>query len=145
MGVMSRKFFCPVCFMFAAPSFKAIVRHVHSFDCNFQVISGCPLKYYNFHSYKKHLYRKPRDIMNNSSILDQNFVNTTFESPDFDDSSPHTRTLCTTNTLTLKHNAPLFLIRMKQEGKVSKKIMDRLVSDVIYTPISVQYMQSMLC
>ena len=71
--------------------------------------------------------------MNNSSILDQNSVDTTFESPaymDFDDSSPHTRTLCTTNTLTLKHNAALFLIRMKQEGKVSQKIMDRLVSDV---------------
>ena len=33
------------------------------------------------------------------------------------------KTLCTTNTLTLKHNAALF-------GKVSQKIMDCLVSDI---------------
>lgn len=60
---------CPLCHFFASASLKGVVRHVgsvHAHDAFFQItcgISGCPRTYKNFHSYKKHMFQKHREVM----------------------------------------------------------------------------------
>ena len=69
MAAQQSSFLCPLCYSFAAVTMKGVTRHigaVHSHEANFQVtcgVEGCPRTYSNFHSYKKHLYTKHRDIL----------------------------------------------------------------------------------
>ena len=67
---------CPLCSWFTAKSFKVIVRHVgavHAHDPAFYIscaASGCPRTYRNYHSYKKHLYKKHRFMLDEPSQID---------------------------------------------------------------------------
>jgi len=60
---------CPLCSSFAAKDFKGVLRHMgvtHSHEAGFYVrccVEDCPRTYSNFHSYKKHLYTKHRDVL----------------------------------------------------------------------------------
>ena len=60
---------CPLCHFFASKNLKGVVRHigaVHSHEASFHItcgIVGCPRTYGNFHSYKKHMFQKHREIM----------------------------------------------------------------------------------
>lgn len=60
---------CPLCLFFASRSLKGVVRHigvVHSHDASFHIVcglNGCPRSYRNFHSYKKHMFQRHRDVM----------------------------------------------------------------------------------
>ena len=60
---------CPLCHFFAARALKGVLRHigaVHAHEANFQVIcgvQGCPRSYSNYHSYKKYMYQKHRDVL----------------------------------------------------------------------------------
>ena len=60
---------CPLCHFFAARALKGVLRHigaVHAHEANFQVIcgvQGCPRSYSNYHSYKKHMYQKHREVL----------------------------------------------------------------------------------
>lgn len=66
---MSSKTNCPLCDSFAAPNLKGVVRHIgliHSHEAGFRVtcgIGGCTRTYRKFHSYKKHIYVKHRDVL----------------------------------------------------------------------------------
>ena len=91
---------CSMCSHFAAPTLKAVIRHigaVHSHDAFFHVycgIEGCPRTYKSFHSYKKHMYLKHRDILDISQPAIPPPINpvtaTAMENPDM---SPHWRCL----------------------------------------------------
>ena len=64
--VMSMVSKCPLCSWFAA---KTLMRHmgtVHAPDPTFFIRCGvgdCPRTYRNYHSYKKHLYKKHREML----------------------------------------------------------------------------------
>lgn len=59
---------CWICHNFAAPTLKAVIRHigaVHGYDPNFFIcygINGCPPTYNNFHSFRQHFRRKHIDL-----------------------------------------------------------------------------------
>lgn len=59
---------CWICYNFAAPTLKAVIRHigaVHGYDPNFFLccgINGCPRTYNNFHSFRQHFRRKHIDL-----------------------------------------------------------------------------------
>lgn len=61
---------CPLCSRFAGCSLKVIIGHlgiVHAHEAGFHVQcakEGCPRSYKNFYSYKKHMYHKHRDLLN---------------------------------------------------------------------------------
>ena len=60
---------CPLCYTFASKNLKGVVRHigsVHAVEANFQVVcgvEGCPRTYKHYHSYRRHLYKKHREIL----------------------------------------------------------------------------------
>ena len=64
---------CPLCSSFVAKDLKGVLRHmgtVHAHEAGFYVrcyVQECPATYSNFHSYKKHLYKKHRDVLGVSS------------------------------------------------------------------------------
>ena len=59
----------PLCYSFAARILNGVLRHiraVHAHEANFHVtcgIQGCPRSYSNYYSYKKHMYQKPREVL----------------------------------------------------------------------------------
>ena len=60
---------CPLCSFFAAPGPKGVLRHIgsiHAHEHSFHItcgVQGCPRSYSNYHSYKKHMYKKHRDVL----------------------------------------------------------------------------------
>lgn len=66
---------CPLCNSFAAKSFKGVLRHmgtVHAHDPAFFVrcaAGNCHRTYRNYHSYRIHLYKKHRDVLDESLSL----------------------------------------------------------------------------
>ena len=60
---------CPLCSTFAAKDLKGVLRHmgtIHAHEAGFYVrcqVKDCPYTYTNYHSYKKHLYKKHRDVL----------------------------------------------------------------------------------
>ena len=66
MSHQGERWRCPLCDLFAATTLKGVIRHlgaVHSHESITCGLEGCPRSYANFHSYKKHMYKNHRDIL----------------------------------------------------------------------------------
>ena len=141
---------CWICYRFAAPSLKGIVKHmgnVHSFDPNFRVCCGidsCSRTYTNFHSFKKHLYRKHRfeldcsEVNVSSSSAQKNNVHlynnedvctTNGDAEDGTNSSSSAPSTFITMNDSLKRSTALFTLKAKEVHKVSQKALDGLMED----------------
>lgn len=128
---------CPLCYSFAAVTMKGVTRHigaVHSHEANFHVtcgIEGCPRTYSNFHSYKKHLYKKHRDILEvddstvGSACLDSVGYNTQIESD-----SVITQAEPQQHPQHRKRESALFLLKAANVCKVSNSSLDIQIGDV---------------
>lgn len=129
---------CPLCHCFAAPGPKGILRHmgtIHALDSNFHVIcglQGCPRSYNNYHSYKKHMYKKHRDVLELDQSLSSQLVDSNppleydnFDCFDDDMSNPPP----VTSVKDEKKTSALFLLKTTAVSKVSKSALDDLVSD----------------
>ena len=66
---------CSLCEWFAAVSLKVVMHHigsVHMHEAGFHIccgIDGCPRTYKNFASYRQHLYRVHRDVLDISTSI----------------------------------------------------------------------------
>ena len=113
-------------------TYKKVVRHlgtVHAHESAFYVeccVPGCPRTYTNFHSYKSHLYKKHRDVIDLPSTSETNdtFLPSTTE---IETPIPQSNT-CTSepdlpvvSTSTLRQReAALFIFKAKHLHKVSQ-------------------------
>ena len=129
---------CPMCSYFAAPTLKGVVRHigaVHSFDAAFHVhcgIGSCPKTYTNWHSYKKHMYSRHRDILDvSSSYVALPPVNSMTESA-VENADEHALEIPTepTSQVDKKFSTALFIMKAKEVNKISQSSLNALLQDV---------------
>jgi len=115
---------------------------VHSHDPAFHVvcgIGGCVRSYNNYYSFKKHVYRKHRDYLDNSitSVITENVSehddddddvsesqNDGFDFAEFLDCHDYEQ-----SGLQHKKEMALFLLKAKEVRKVSQSALDGLLSD----------------
>ena len=129
---------CPLCYSFAAPTLKAVVRHVgavHSHDAVFRVccgLQGCPRTFRTFHAYKKHMYSKHRDLLELEVCpqhdQDQDGVQSPASVQSLEDNGyldPDSSKKVNERTV-----SALFLMKTREVSKVSQVCLNGLVEDV---------------
>ena len=145
MSTSSSRTICWICYEVAAPNLKGILRHmaaVHAHDPNFSVccgIEGCTRTYFNFYSFKKHLYRKHRcslemmhPFVSNSPLDmtggDAEEVVSVGERSDLpvDGDQPDKQL----PSFEYMKQTSLFLLKVKEIWKVSQVALDGLIADV---------------
>ena len=126
---------CWICRKYAAPTLKAVIRHigaVHAHDPNFHIccgINGCSRVYTVFHSFRRHFYRKHRHVetletLGNLSITDEaHFDN------DYTEES-NVALMSDPSPMDMKRQAALFLLKAKEIHKVSQTALDGLIPDL---------------
>ena len=154
---MSNVWNCSLCDWFAATTLKAVVRHigaVHAHEAGFRVccgIGGCPRTYTNFASYRRHLYRNHRDVLDITAAPSASAGDSSGEAS-FDDfsredesraNSPDYFSCCF--PLTLKH-VWLFLLKSKEIYKVAESHLGSLVEDVSHMiELTVNHLEQRVC
>ena len=140
---MSATVRCPLCSWFAAKSFKVIVRHigaVHAHDPAFYVscaASGCPRTYRNYHSYKKHLYKKHRFMLDEPSQIDSDratpmtsAIEVSHAMASEDEDVALSAVLGSSSSdKNMKKEAALFVLKSKHIHKVSQSSVNGLLCD----------------
>lgn len=127
---------CWICHSFAAPSLKAIIRHigsVHSNDPNFNVccgIQGCSRRYKNYHSFRRHFYRKHH----NSTVTRNNTTYSNDLSTEDEDENASSGIHDDLHEAILNPNInkqrALFVLKTKEVHKVSQTALNGLLGDV---------------
>lgn len=135
-------FACTLCTHFVGKSFAAVLRHIgttHRYDPGLSIkcgIKSCPGVYTNFESFRSHVYRKHRDelfLLNveSSSIVDDSqqddVINADDPMADNVDSRP---AIQTGGGSALKLNAAKFLLKIKEECKLTQASLDVIASGV---------------
>ncbi len=147
----SNVWFCPLCEWFAGASMKAVVRHIganHAHEAGFHVccgIDGCPRTYKKFDSYRHHLYKIHRDVLDVSSVCyndpeeqggsnpeEQGGSNQEDSMEDYCDSDPNVQSdFHNSFPLTLKR-VGLFLLKAKEIYKVAETHLGSLMEDISF-------------
>ena len=127
---------CPLCSSFAAKSFKGVLRHlgtVHAHDPTFTVrcsVGDCPRVYKNYHSYKKHVYKKHREVLMDDATLVS--CNDSVSLPTEDGPSEGIcdgeDDVCAT-PYSRERVAALFVLKLKHIHKVSQRSLTGVLSD----------------
>lgn len=134
-------FKCPLCSRFAGCSLKVIIRHlgiVHASEAGFHIKCAkedCPRTYNNFYSYKKHMYHKHRDLLNDSlpaeslpatSSSSQTLMDTAFDEieggADYNEDSDDTNIYITSSSSSLQERqkyAALFALKTRHVAQSS--------------------------
>ena len=107
---------------------------VHAHDPNFHTICGieeCPRTYTNFYSFKKHLYRKHREVLNLVPSLQEQNVTINVDEDNEDDSL-----ICEENGYDTQENdemkhLALFILKVKTVHKLSQSALDGILDDVV--------------
>ena len=126
---------------FASPLLERVLRHtaaVDSWEPNFFTvcgIHGCTRTYSNFFSFKKHAYRKHREVLettvripslNSNKIVDQDVMNA---EEIFQQNDSNTG-ICISTTLDGKKNSALFILKSKVMYKISQVHLEHHIGDV---------------
>ena len=133
----SSRSLCWICYKFASPNLKGVVRHmatVHAHDPNFFIrcgIQGCPRNYSNFFSFKKHLYRKHRDYLELCSPTNDDAPDLgNMNEDEMDGFLSMNVNHHEADTNSHKKQMALFLLKTKEIRKVSQIALDGIVDDV---------------
>lgn len=139
---MSSNWLCPLCQSFAVRGLKGVLRHVgavHAHEANFHIVcgvGGCPCTYRNFHSYKKHLYKKHREVLKvaesrSSAFVSENSVDLEEHNLCFDFHEEEDDTVSEAQLQSReKKVSALFLLKTSTLSKVSNTALDNLICDV---------------
>lgn len=134
-------FTCTICTRFVGKSFAAVLRHIgtaHRYDPGLSIkcgIMSCPGVYTNFESFRSHVYRKHREEL---------FLSNGESSCNTEDASQDDGVLMSENSRdvfnaqptihsggdSLKLNAAKFLLKTKEECKLTQASLDAIVSGV---------------
>ena len=124
------------------PTLKHVIRHIgafHAQDADFNIccgISGCPRTYQKFHSYRQHIYRCHREILDGIDDDQSQGSPVTIEEPLIEDldctisESEVPDSYENSHTILSKKEAGLFLIKTKEIYKVPQSTLDSLVGDI---------------
>lgn len=155
---MSLLYNCSLCDHFSATSIGGVLRHigaVHAYEPHFHLvcgIKGCPRTYKNYHSFRKHLRRRHAECLDHSvesgpdcgmslevtdgcnvdsaeQVLADNGDST--EEVGFGCSAPCIQSaMDVEESLGLRRNTAMFLIKTKEVNGVSQAALNELVEDV---------------
>ena len=131
---------CPLCEWFGAVSMKAVMRHigaVHAHNAGFHIccgINGCPRTYNKFASYRQHLYRIHREVLDIATDVDEaTILEDDIGDLDSNETSMENAPcgLDTSNSFPLSlKQVGLFLLKAKEIYKVAESHLGSLVDDV---------------
>lgn len=130
-GAIGDKYVCSMCHKFANPRFEPVLRHissVHSWEPNLHLtcgIDGCPRTYSSYQCLRKHLQKQHSEFVHQENP---------FSSSALEDSEPFD---CTQSPepdhgdqVILKHAGALFLLKAKEQYKITQIALDGLVCDI---------------
>ena len=131
---------CTICDKFAGRSFAVVLRHIgsnHRYDPGLRIrcgIKSCPETYTNFESFRSHVYCKNRDELHLDPRETSHPENT---SEEFLTNSDHPLgdEICEQSSIVdqvgrLQSSAAKFLLKAKEEYKLSQASVDRIVSSM---------------
>ena len=146
---------CGVCGAFASPTFAVVLRHIgytHAGDEQLALICpvpGCPRQnpYSKFESFRSHMYRKHRDVLERRSCLDRDrsdgssgpqgpTEHTSAEEDigDVDELGSEEGYFCPVrrqpSDVNLQHAAAHFLLKTREERKITQSAVDGIVQDL---------------
>ena len=129
---------CCICKTFKRTSFRPVFRHMrqHRFDPNLTIcctLSTCTEVYTNLDSFRKHVYRKHRDIL---CPEDNSEEDITFDDDVVDDNElgcdevlENSDRSCTPSLFSRRTSA-LFLLKTREERKVTQTALNGIVQDM---------------
>ena len=150
---MTSTYVCQVCFRFAAPNFKATLRHigaVHSHDSNFNVLCGieeCPRTFLNYHSFRRHIRDKhafmldsaihrddllPEPVTDHEIETDTSLPEAVSTTVDTQPSvaGPQDTTSTTGDPDTVKKSEAIHVLKLKELYKLAQSTVDNIIGDV---------------
>ena len=137
-------FVCNICNLFAGQTYSAVIRHMgnHHFDPGLSIVCGndsCVEVYKNYESFRSHVYRKHREVLGSCestqpkgsilSISSQIGATETRESQDIAMEAEE-ETMRTDEDYDPKRSAALFLLKTREERKVTQTALNRIVLDI---------------
>lgn len=128
---MAQKYTCSVCYAFSAPNYRSVIRHigsVHSWEPRFKIIcgvDGCPRSYTSYRSFRKHIIDKHQEILADEEASTVPAA----EDDDFFDGSIPSQSPVLPGQLE-PNNKALFLLKLKEERRISQANVDRLIDDI---------------
>ena len=122
-------------------NYEAVLRHigvVHSWEPDFKIscgINGCPKVYASYRSYRKHIIKKHQELLvdeftveqngtNNITVV-ENDINNTMVVEECSDSN-----IDESGSPDPLHNKAAFLLKLKEERRVSQKAINGIVDDM---------------
>lgn len=130
---------CTICNLFAGHSFSATLRHMgtHRFDAALFIrcgINSCTEQYKNFESFRSHVYRKHREVLVSESTPIETLVSSSLDQVDSEtdgdggeeDVEIEQRTQFNDDP---KRSAALFLLKTREERKVTQTALNGIVQD----------------
>ena len=138
---------CWICHRYSAANLLAVLRHmgaVHSHDPTFHTfcgIEGCPRAYKNYHSFRKHVYRKHREFLreDTDNLLDsqqdeQDEQEEEVNAEPISSDDEHEHSTCSNlEELTFaeeKRQIALFVLKCKVAYKISQSALNGLIDDI---------------
>ena len=142
--VENKMYVCTICDQFRGRSFAAVLRHIgasHRYDPGLSIrcgIRSCPETCTKFESFRSHVYRKHRDVLhldsrdNGPSEGGVQEFSAFPEDPVDNDicSQPNTAEFQPSGVPILQSSAAKFLIKMKEECKLTQVLIDKIVTSV---------------
>ena len=132
MNSTGSRYTCPKCHRFSAPSFPSVMRHigsVHSWKPNFSItcgIDGCPRTYTSYRYFRRHVCKQHSRYTEDSG--DSNSPNN--DSQDSLDETLGSSLPSARNCgPAYKRSAALFVLKSKEERRISQLALDGLLED----------------
>ena len=146
MESSNTRYVCTVCKSFSRWSYKPVLFHMrsHRLDPNLSLkcgINSCTEKYTVYESFRSHVYRKHRDVLypnttdsddNLEEIEDNGDDNNALEvtSDDEDENIESGSSQTTTSTSSAKRAASLFILKIREENRVTQTALNNIVHGV---------------
>ena len=133
----SRMLVCQICNKFGGNSYNAVLRHIgeiHRHDPNLSIRCGvhrCPQTYFNYESFRSHVYRKHRDVLYGASVAHTNsdpHVGTPEEMDFsyFDEGSCYDEgTMQNDKT----YHGAKFILKIREQYRMPQSTLDKVVED----------------
>ncbi len=129
---------CTICNLFAGQSFSAVLRHMgtHRFDAGLSIqcgINSCTEKYKNFESFRSHVYRKHREALVPDPTRAEGPLSRRLDQEDREMDAEETDGHAEEEETTCDHDpkrlAALFLLKTREERKVTQTALNGIVQD----------------
>lgn len=153
--ILAGMYCCRVCSTFASPSFASVVRHIGNIHANDERLElVCPVPqcerqrpYRNFESFRSHVYRKHKDVLkkkvnmlsgvsskhDSSSSITEDRGGVKDVGGDIvpvNDQPDGSAECSVTRPGSIQSTAARFLLRTKEERRVSQRAVDGIVQDL---------------